>query len=91
MGDGFFPGGDQGRWDAAEWAQTLQRLGLDGHQLNQCVDSLRGALYGEIVGLLDRLGEAVDGLEARYGVPRELMLDLRWVCRRSGLGLYPFW
>lgn len=90
MGDGFFPGGDQGRWDAAEWARTLQRLGLDAHRLSQFVDNLRGALYAEIVGLLDRLGEAVDGLEARYGVPRELMLDLRWVCRGGGLGRCPF-
>lgn len=84
-GGGLLGGGGKGgspadqRWDAAEWARTLQRLGLDAHRLSQYVDNLRGALYSEISGLLDRLGEAVDELEARYGVPRELMLDLRWV------------
>ena len=71
------------RWDAAEWARTLQRLGIDAYKLGQYVDNLRGALYSEISSLLDRLGEVVDELEARYGVPRELMLDLRCV---GGLG-----
>jgi hypothetical protein len=81
---GLLAGGKAGspadqRWDAAEWARTLQRLGLDSYKLGQYVDNLRGALYSEISGLLDRLGEVVDELEARYGVPRELMLDLRCV------------
>lgn len=68
------------RWDAAEWARALQRLGLDAQRLGQYVDNLRGALYSEIVALLDRLGEVVTDLEARYSVPRELMLDLRCGC-----------
>ena len=62
------------RWDAAEWNRTLQRLGLDSYKMSQYVENLRGALYTEIVSLLDSFSSVVDALEG-YGVPRDLMLD----------------
>ena len=66
------------RWDAAEWARTLQRLGLDSYKVSQYVDNLRGALYNEMDALLVRFTEQVR-LLGNLGVPGELMLDLQSV------------